>query len=148
MPMAFIPLENITAVVTGAGRGIAGITKALACEWAKERINVNAVAPGYIATENTRPIREDEKRNQTILDRFVNELPKTFNPHKFHLQNWADLAKLAGMRYVVFTIKHHSGFCMYDTKTADFGIMDTSFKQDITAAVFDAFRTCNIAAGV
>ena len=54
---------------TAAKSGLAGVTKALACEWAKERINVNAVAPGYIATENTRPIREDEKRNQTILDR-------------------------------------------------------------------------------
>jgi 2-deoxy-D-gluconate 3-dehydrogenase len=49
--------------------GIAGITKSLANEWAKERINVNAVAPGYIATENTRAIREDAKRNQSILDR-------------------------------------------------------------------------------
>lgn len=54
---------------TASKSGIAGITKALACEWAKERINVNAVAPGYIATENTRPIREDAKRNQSILDR-------------------------------------------------------------------------------
>ena len=54
---------------TAAKSGIAGITRALACEWAKERINVNAVAPGYIATENTRPIREDEKRNESILAR-------------------------------------------------------------------------------
>jgi 2-dehydro-3-deoxy-D-gluconate 5-dehydrogenase len=54
---------------TASKSGIAGITKALACEWAKERINVNAVAPGYIATENTRQIREDAKRNQSILDR-------------------------------------------------------------------------------
>lgn len=54
---------------TASKSGIAGVTKALACEWAKERINVNAVAPGYIATENTRPLREDEKRNQSILDR-------------------------------------------------------------------------------
>lgn len=54
---------------TASKSGIAGVTKALACEWAKERINVNAIAPGYIATENTRPLREDEKRNQSILDR-------------------------------------------------------------------------------
>lgn len=54
---------------TAAKSGIAGITRALACEWAKDRINVNAVAPGYIATENTRPIREDEKRNESILAR-------------------------------------------------------------------------------
>ena len=54
---------------TASKSGIAGITKALACEWAKERINVNAVAPGYIATENTRQIREDAKRNESILAR-------------------------------------------------------------------------------
>jgi 2-deoxy-D-gluconate 3-dehydrogenase len=49
--------------------GIAGVTKALANEWAKERINVNAIAPGYIATENTKALREDPVRNQAILDR-------------------------------------------------------------------------------
>ena len=54
---------------TASKHGIAGITKALANEWAKERINVNAIAPGYIATENTRPLREDPKRSQAILDR-------------------------------------------------------------------------------
>ena len=54
---------------TASKHGIAGITKALANEWAKERINVNAIAPGYIATENTRALREDAKRNQAILDR-------------------------------------------------------------------------------
>ena len=54
---------------TASKHGIAGITKALANEWAKERINVNAIAPGYIATENTRPLREDPKRSQTVLDR-------------------------------------------------------------------------------
>lgn len=54
---------------TASKAGIAGITKAFANELAKERANFNAIAPGYIATENTRPIREDEKRNQSILDR-------------------------------------------------------------------------------
>ena len=54
---------------TASKHGIAGITKALANEWAKERMNVNAIAPGYIATENTRALREDPKRNQAILDR-------------------------------------------------------------------------------
>ena len=49
--------------------GVAGVTKALANEWAKERINVNAIAPGYIATENTKALREDPVRNKAILDR-------------------------------------------------------------------------------
>ena len=54
---------------TASKSGIAGITKAFANELAKERCNFNAIAPGYIATENTRPIREDEKRNESILVR-------------------------------------------------------------------------------
>jgi 2-deoxy-D-gluconate 3-dehydrogenase len=49
--------------------GIAGITKSLSNEWAKERINVNAIAPGYISTENTKALREDASRNKAILDR-------------------------------------------------------------------------------
>jgi 2-dehydro-3-deoxy-D-gluconate 5-dehydrogenase len=49
--------------------GIAGITKSLSNEWAKERININAIAPGYIATENTKALREDANRNKAILDR-------------------------------------------------------------------------------
>ena len=48
---------------------IAGVTKALSNEWAKERINVNAIAPGYIATENTKALREDASRAKAILDR-------------------------------------------------------------------------------
>ncbi|HZT22475.1 MAG TPA: SDR family NAD(P)-dependent oxidoreductase [Verrucomicrobiae bacterium] len=54
---------------TASKHGLAGITKALANEWARERINVNALAPGYIATENTRALREDPVRNRAILER-------------------------------------------------------------------------------
>jgi alpha-L-fucosidase len=82
------------------------------------------------------------------LDRFVNELPKTFNPKKFDPEDWAILAKLAGMKYVVFTTKHHSGFCMWDTKTTGFNVMNTRFKRDVTKEIFDAFRKQGIAIGV
>lgn len=82
------------------------------------------------------------------LARFFEVLPKTFNPRKFYPDDWATLARLAGMRYAVFTAKHHSGFCMFDTATTDFGIMHTPFQRDIAAEVFRAFRNQGLAAGV
>lgn len=54
---------------TAAKSAVAGVTKALANEWAAKGINVNAIAPGYMATDNTAPIRADAKRNQSILER-------------------------------------------------------------------------------
>ena len=54
---------------TAAKSGVAGLTHALANEWAKHNINVNAIAPGYMATDNTAPLRADAARNQAILER-------------------------------------------------------------------------------
>ena len=54
---------------TASKHGIAGITKALANEWAPLGININAIAPGYISTENTRPLRENPERNAAIKAR-------------------------------------------------------------------------------
>ncbi|TLP59433.1 2-dehydro-3-deoxy-D-gluconate 5-dehydrogenase KduD [Parasedimentitalea maritima] len=54
---------------TASKHGVAGLTKLLANEWAAQGINVNAVAPGYIETNNTQALRADPARNQSILDR-------------------------------------------------------------------------------
>jgi 2-deoxy-D-gluconate 3-dehydrogenase len=54
---------------TAAKSGVAGITRALANEWAARGINVNAIAPGYMATENTSALRADPKRSASILER-------------------------------------------------------------------------------
>jgi len=54
---------------TAAKSAVAGVTRALANEWAKHNINVNAIAPGYMATDNTAPLRADPTRSQAILDR-------------------------------------------------------------------------------
>jgi len=86
--------------------------------------------------------------DKDYLDHLINDLPRTFNPRKFNPTDWAVLAKLAGMKYVVFTAKHHSGFCMYDTRTTPFQVMSTPFKRDITREVLDAFRAQGIAPGL
>jgi 2-deoxy-D-gluconate 3-dehydrogenase len=57
------------ASYTASKSGVAGLTKLLANEWAKHGINVNAIAPGYFATNNTDALRADEKRNTEILGR-------------------------------------------------------------------------------
>lgn len=54
---------------TASKSGVAGLTKAFANEWAKHNINVNAIAPGYMATNNTAALRADEVRNRQILER-------------------------------------------------------------------------------
>jgi 2-dehydro-3-deoxy-D-gluconate 5-dehydrogenase len=58
-----------TASYTASKSGLAGITRLLANEWAAHRINVNAIAPGYFATNNTTALREDELRNREIVAR-------------------------------------------------------------------------------
>jgi len=54
---------------TASKSGVAGLTKLLACEWAAKGVNVNAIAPGYIATNNTAALQADETRNRQIMER-------------------------------------------------------------------------------
>ena len=73
-------------------------------------------------------------------------LQTTFNPVNFNPDKWAAAAKDAGMKYVVFTTKHHDGFCMFDTKQTDYKITSskTPFssnpRSNVTKEIFDAFR--------
>ncbi len=76
-------------------------------------------------------------------------LQKTFNPVNFNPQKWAAAAKHAGMKYMVFTSKHHDGFCMFDSKQTDYTVTNaatpfsTNSQANITKAIFDAFRKSN-----
>ncbi|MBI5689136.1 MAG: alpha-L-fucosidase [Verrucomicrobia bacterium] len=80
--------------------------------------------------------------------RYFAELPRLFNPSKFHPADWAALARLAGIRYVVLTAKHHAGFCLWPTQTTDFHVGNTPFRRDITKELLEAFRAQGIAAGL
>nr|NQU94009.1 alpha-L-fucosidase [Bacteroidota bacterium] len=80
-------------------------------------------------------------------------LKTTFNPVNFDPEKWAKAAKGAGMKYVVFTTKHHDGFCMFDTKYSDYKVTDPGCpfsdnpKSNITGEIFDAFRQEGLWAG-
>ena len=71
---------------------------------------------------------------------------KAFNPARFDPAKWAKVAKEDGFRYVIFTTKHHDGFCLYDSKYSDYKVTSPECpfskdkRADIVKGVFDAFR--------
>ncbi|MDR2430347.1 MAG: alpha-L-fucosidase [Puniceicoccales bacterium] len=85
--------------------------------------------------------------SEDYCQRYFNELPKTFDPRKFDPAEWARLARVMGVKYVVFTTKHHSGFCMWDTKTTPFNITQTPYKKDILRELVSALRAEGLAIG-
>ncbi|MBK8923040.1 MAG: alpha-L-fucosidase [Saprospirales bacterium] len=80
-------------------------------------------------------------------------LQTTFNPVRFDPEKWAAAARSAGMRYVVFTTKHHDGFCMFDTRQTDYKITSGHCpfaahpRADVTREIFAAFRASGFKVG-
>jgi len=84
---------------------------------------------------------------------FYHNLYRSFNPTQFDPGKWADAASYAGMKYMVFTTKHHDGFCMFDTKATDYKVTSKdcpygrSSNPNIAKEVFQAFRERGIKPG-
>jgi len=73
------------------------------------------------------------------------QLAKQFNPTKFNADQWMQLAKEAGQKYLVITAKHHDGFSMYDSKVTDYDIVDaTPFGRDPMKELAEACRKYSI----
>ena len=73
---------------------------------------------------------------------------RNFNPVDFDTNEWVRIAKDAGMKYIVFTTKHHDGFCKWDSKLTDWDVMDaTPFKRDIVGELAAACKEADIALG-
>lgn len=72
------------------------------------------------------------------------ELSKSFNPTRFNPTEWAQTMKKIGFKYLIFTTKHHDGFCMFNSKHTDYTITKGPYKNEkysnITYHLFDAFR--------
>ncbi len=82
------------------------------------------------------------------VDRFFRLLPGQFNPNRFEPDKMAALAKLAGFEYVMFTSKHHAGFCMWETATTPFSVGHTPYGKDLMRELIGAFRKQGIAIGL
>jgi len=78
---------------------------------------------------------EEEK---TMRMDVYDNLYKSFNPTKFNADKWVQIAKDAGMKYIVFTSKHHDGFSNFYTKYSDYNITNTEFGRDIVKELADA----------
>jgi len=73
----------------------------------------------------------DGKVTKGVPEQEYNDTYKTFNPTEFNAEEWVKIWKESGAKYFVFTAKHHYGFCMWDTKTTDFNIMNTPYGKDV-----------------
>ena len=83
-----------------------------------------------------------------VEDPVYDHLYQQFNPVNFDAKAWVQLAKRAGMKYLVFTSKHHGGFCMWDTKLTDYSIMNTPFKSDVLKELADACHAEGLRFGI
>ncbi|MDR1763594.1 MAG: alpha-L-fucosidase [Dysgonamonadaceae bacterium] len=77
----------------------------------------------------------------------VNEydsLYRQFNPAKFDAEKWAEMAKNMGAKYMIFTTKHHDGFCMWPSKYTAYTIANTPYKRDIVGPLVEAYSAAGI----
>ena len=95
-----------------------------------------------------RPLDCDKTPPPNNRDEVYDNLYKQFNPVDFNAQEWVQIAKDAGMKYIVFTTKHHDGFSNFHTKYSDYGIASTAFKRDIVRELADACHKGGLRFGV
>lgn len=74
-------------------------------------------------------------------------LYKEFNPTGFNADEWVAIAQRAGMKYLVFTTKHHDGFCMFDSALTDYKITNSPFKRDVVAELAEACHKAGLGLG-
>jgi len=101
-------------------------------EWKGKRIEQGDIAE-WIMHRFQIPVAEYRK------------IAATFNPTRFNARNWVDLAKKAGMKYIVITAKHHDGFAMFDSKASPYNIVDyTPFGRDPLKEISEACAEAGI----
>lgn len=89
-------------------------------------------------------VRSNERMPAEEYQKYFDE----FTAEEFNPREWARLAKKAGMKYAVFTTKHHDGFCLWDTKLSEFKSTNTPAKKDFVREYLEAFRAEGIKVGL
>jgi len=90
--------------------------------------------------------RNDRDKGAIPVEDYDN-LYKQFNPTKFNAKEWVAVAKAAGMKYLVFTSKHHDGFCEFDSKLTTYTIMSSPFRRDVVGELAEACHKAGIKVG-
>lgn len=104
-----------------------------------------------ICSEDVDWIPRDSTMSYVDYKKWYWGLSEKFNPINFNPDQWSDVMEKAGMKYAIFTTKHHDGFNMFDTKQTNFSITNGPFKNhpkaDVAKYVFDSFREKNFMVG-
>lgn len=97
-----------------------------------------------ICSEDVDWIRREGNMPYDEYKQWYFSLKENFNPVNFNPEQWAEVMQEAGVKYMIFTTKHHDGFCNFDTKYTDFKITNGPFannpRKDVTYHIFEAFR--------
>ena len=88
-------------------------------------------------------VKNSERMTNEQYQKYFEE----FNPDMYNPKEWARMAKVAGMKYVVLTAKHHEGFCLFDSKYTDYKATNTPFGRDIIREYVDALRAEGLKVG-
>jgi alpha-L-fucosidase len=141
---SFIILATLTAVlpVCRGAEPSASASQADRTKWYREAkfgMFIHWGPYSLASVEASWPIMVPEP-HWGITEAEYRALPQQFDPVKFDPKAWVRLAKAAGQRYMVFTTKHHDGFCMFDSSYTNYKITNTPFKRDAVAELASAAK--------
>lgn len=100
---------------------------------------VYAIPGGQWNGKTSRGAAEWFRSSSLITKEEYDNLYKQFNPTAFDAKKWAKQAKQMGAKYMIFTTKHHDGFCMWPSKYTDYTISNTPYKKDIVKQLVEAY---------
>lgn len=135
-----------TAAVTQPGQQTPAVDRLAWFRDAKFGLFIHWGPYSLASVEASWPIMVPDPK-QGLLQAEYEELYKKFNPTGFDAQAWVRLAQDAGQRYIVFTAKHHDGFCMFDTALTDYKITNTPYGRDILAELATAAHQAGVPIG-